>query len=56
MTEMNEQGLRAAERLAGWHIGDSYWAYKIIEDYLNPETANARMDEQDIPKRTGVWR
>lgn len=56
MTEMNEQGLKTAERLAGWHIGDRSWAYEIIEAYLNHETANARMDEQGIPKRTGVWR
>lgn len=53
---MNEEGLNAARRLAGWEIGDAYWANLIIEAYLNPDTANARLDAENAPARTGVYR
>lgn len=51
-----KKGLAAAKRLAGWELGYSSWAEIIIDAYLNPDEANARMDAKDIPPRTGVRR
>ena len=56
MTEINEEGLKAARRLAGWEIGDGSWAYKIIRAYLNPEEVNSELDEDDVPMITWVYR
>jgi len=52
----DEAGLYAARRYAGWEIGDPSWAVIIIDAYLNPEEANARMDAKNIPARTGTFR
>lgn len=49
---MDENGLNAARRLAGWELGDASWAYRIIRAYLNPEEANAFLDADDVPKVT----
>ena len=53
---MDEAGLEAARRYAGWELGDGGWADSIIDAYLNPKAANARMDEKDVPLRTGTFR
>lgn len=52
----HEEGLAAARRLAGWEIGDKNWADLIIRAYLNPAEANALLDADNAPQRTGVWR
>lgn len=54
--ELNQEGLRAARRLAGWEIGDAGWADIILAAYMDPEGTNARLDADDVPQRTGVWR
>lgn len=59
MTEAKKrhrEGLDAARRLAGWELGDRYWADKIISAYLNAEETNAQLDAMDVPQRTGLWR
>lgn len=56
MSEQHEAGVSAARRLAGWEIGDPTWADRIIDAYLNPEQAEQRLDEDDVPQVTGVWR
>lgn len=53
---MNEEGLQAARRLAGWELGDASWANLIIRAYLNPDEANSTLDEDNVPKITGVYR
>ncbi|WP_067201231.1 hypothetical protein [Microbacterium sp. XT11] len=53
--EPSAGGLAAARRLAGWELGDPSWANAIISAYLNPETAHARMDEDEVPARTGTF-
>lgn len=53
---MNEEGLRAARRLAGWELGDKSWADLIIRAYLNPDETNATLDEDDVPEITGLYR
>lgn len=52
---MDEKGLEAARRLAGWELGSQTWANKIIDAYLNPDRANQMMDEDEVPKRTGSY-
>lgn len=37
--EPDKNGLYAAQQVAGWRIGDRYWADIIIDAYLNPEKA-----------------
>jgi hypothetical protein len=56
VTEPDEAGIAAARRYAGWELGDSYWANRIIRAYLDPDAANARMDAESIPKVTGAYR
>ena len=46
MSELNPAGMAAARRLAGWHIGDRYWADLIIRAYNNPEETNAALDKE----------
>lgn len=53
---MNEEGLKAARRLAGWELGDASWANRIIRAYLNPDETNATLDEDDVPLITGTYR
>lgn len=53
---IDQDGLSAARRLAGWEIGDTSWADLIIRAYLYPEVANAAMDSDGIPARTGAFR
>lgn len=36
-------GLQAAQAVAHWHLGDSYWADRIVSAYRNPERALARL-------------
>lgn len=48
------EGLAAARRLAGWELGYTAWADKIIEAYLNPEAAHARLDADEAPAATGI--
>lgn len=36
---LDEEGLRAARAIAGWYLGYSSWADKIIGAYLNPDEA-----------------
>lgn len=48
-TPEHEAGLAAARRYADWHIGDASWAAGIIEAYLNPATAEAKLDEDGAP-------
>jgi hypothetical protein len=55
-TTPDEKGLAAARRLAGWELGDGYWADKLIRAYLNPEEAHRALDADDVPKVTGVRR
>lgn len=54
--KVEEKGLQAARRLAGWEIGSADWADIIIRAYLNPDAANELLDAQDVPKRTGMYR
>lgn len=56
MKKPHEDGLVAARRYAGWHIGDKSWADPIIRAYLNPEEAHKELDEEDVPMNTGVFR
>lgn len=56
MAEIDEDGLKAARRYAGWHIGDPVWADYIIRAYLNPERANDELDREGVPERTGAYR
>lgn len=56
MTELNQEGLDAARRLAGWELGSASWADAIIRAYLKPEEAHASMDADEVPARTGVSR
>ncbi len=51
---MNEEGLKAARRLAGWELGDAVWGDRIIRAYLNPESTNFVLDAENAPERTGV--
>ena len=44
MTEMNEEGLKAARRFAQWHLGYPSWADQVIYAYLNPDDANYELD------------
>lgn len=53
---MNEEGLKAARRLAGWELGDAKWADIILDAYENPERTNSWLDEENVPERTGVSR
>lgn len=41
--EPDAEGLSAARAVAQWHIGDHYWADKIITAYLNPERARTAL-------------
>jgi hypothetical protein len=47
--EPDENGLRAARAVAGWHLGYPSWADKLIGAYLNPEVAleNLRREQGD---------
>lgn len=40
------RGLAAARALAGWELGSESWASLLIEAYLNPEAAEARLREE----------
>lgn len=51
---MNEEGLKAARRLAGWELGDAVWGDRIIGAYLDPEGTHATLDAENAPERTGV--
>ena len=51
-----KKGLAAAKRLAGWELGDSAWADRIIEAYLNPDQTHEILDAKNVPKRTGIRR
>lgn len=42
-TKIDEAGLRAAEAVAQWHLGDRGWARILIGAYLNPEAALANL-------------
>lgn len=50
------KGLQAAQRYAGWEIGDRSWADLILRAYLNPDVVNEELDADDVPARTGVYR
>lgn len=54
--EIDREGIEAARRYAGWHIGDRSWADLIIRAYLDPKTVEAELDADDVPARTGVYR
>lgn len=56
MIDLDEEGLKAARRLAGWEIGDASWANRILNAYFNPEPTNRVLDEENAPERTGVYR
>jgi hypothetical protein len=51
---VNEEGLNAARRLAGWELGDAIWAERIIRAYMDPEGTHAALDAENAPERTGV--
>lgn len=43
----HEAGLEAARRWASWHLGvEAYWADALVEAYLAPAAAQARLDEE----------
>lgn len=52
----HQEGLDAARRLAGWELGDRSWADIIIDAYLHPQATHERLDADEVPSRTGVWR
>lgn len=54
-TEMHEAGMKAARRLAGWELGDRYWADSIIDAYLEPDGTNEDLDKADVPRTTGAY-
>lgn len=43
---MNNEGLAAARRYAGWHLGDREWADLIITAYNNPAETNENLDRE----------
>lgn len=43
-TDPEKTGLTAARRLSNWKIGDPTWADDLIEAYLDPAKAQARVD------------
>lgn len=47
MSTPDQDGLIVARRYARWHIGDPSWADAIISAYLNPDTAQAQL-QQDM--------
>ena len=46
MNALDSEGLAAARRYARWHLGDPAWASEILEAYMNPAEANARLDKE----------
>lgn len=44
-TAIDEDGMRAAEQWAQWHLGSRDWAHLIIRAYMNPEAALAEVKE-----------
>ena len=42
----DQKGLNAARRVAQWHLGDPYWADRIIGAYINPEAGLDRLREE----------
>lgn len=54
--EPDVDGLGAARRYAGWHLGDPSWANLIIAAYLDPDAAHSRLDAGGVPPSTGTYR
>lgn len=46
MTTPDPEGLAAARKIAGYHIGDPSWANVIIDAYLHPSEALAELEEE----------
>ena len=46
----DQKGLNAARQVAQWHLGDPYWADRIVGAYINPEAGLDRLREE---KATG---
>lgn len=42
----DQKGLNAARQVARWHLGDPYWADRIIGAYINPEAGLDRLREE----------
>lgn len=45
--EFDPKGLAAARRLARWEIGSAGWADHIVRAYLDPDWANAFLDDEE---------
>lgn len=48
---MNEKGMRAAEAVARWHLGDRHWAGLIVGAYLNPDAAMENLRAEQAEER-----
>jgi hypothetical protein len=46
---VDEAGIAAARRYAGWHLGYRSWADNIVHAYLHPEQTNRELDAIQAP-------